>query len=86
MTQDAQEINAEALEAGLTGNVLTPAEADLFGRQLSKGYGQPYEAYRVGIRDGIAATLEAVRGTSTPTPDASASETPSEAGETVSPG
>ena len=51
--------SAADLEAELTGSVLTDREADLFGRQLQKGYGEPYEAYRVGVRDALAAVAAA---------------------------
>lgn len=49
--------SATDLEAELTGNVMTEAEYALFSRQLQKGNGYPYEAYRAGVRDGIQAAL-----------------------------
>lgn len=44
------------LEEEITGqDALTPAEHEAWGRAVSKGYAEPWQAYRVGIRDGLVA-------------------------------
>jgi hypothetical protein len=48
------------LEESATGQeALTDREVEVFGRALEKGYGEPYDAYRVGVRVGVRATLAA---------------------------
>lgn len=44
------------LEEEISGqSALTPAEHEAWGRAVSKGYAEPWQAYRVGIRDGLVA-------------------------------
>jgi len=44
------------LEEEITGQAaLTAAEYEAWGRALQKGYAEPWQAYRVGIRDGLVA-------------------------------
>lgn len=54
-------VTAREVEEELTGeDALTDLEEAQFSRALQKGYGEPYDAYRVGVRDGAEAALKAV--------------------------